>query len=98
MVVSVVFRDNPKRYDYLTDIPDFHRGEFAVVPVGPPTMGAFEVVRVVGLKEESAKATAWVVQRVDFSAWKKRMREQKQEERTRNREAHWKQIGEEVNY
>jgi len=79
MVVSVVFRDNPKKYDYLTDI-ELRKGELAVVPVGPPDAGAFEVVTVAAVKEFSIKATAWVVQRVDVKGWRQRMKKREQKE------------------
>ena len=75
MVVSVVFRDNPKKYDYLTDILYLQRGEFVVVPVGPLSEGAFEVARVAEVKEKSSKATAWAVQRVDVAGWRRKMKE-----------------------
>ena len=75
MVVSVVFRDSPKKYDYLTDI-DLRKGELVVVPVGSPDAGAFSVVRVAEVKESSPKATAWVVQRVNLANWRRRMQEQ----------------------
>lgn len=66
--VRVKFRNSPIIYDYLSDI-ELHEGDFAVVPATP----GFAVVHVVKVVEHSAKATAWVVQRVDVEGYKKRM-------------------------
>jgi len=73
MVVSVEFRGSPwKHYDYLTDL-DLKRGDLVIVPTGSTPLQEFAVVRVVGTKKESERATAWVAQKVDVEGFKKRM-------------------------
>lgn len=76
MVVSVLFRNGYKTYDYLTDL-ELNPGELVVVPAGPRD---FSVAKVMGLKEQSAKATAWVVQKVDVLGFRKKMRERQKVE------------------
>lgn len=44
-----------------------------VVATGSPDNRRFAVVRVVGIKESSPKAKAWVVQRVDVESFDARM-------------------------
>lgn len=76
MVVSVIFDDkSPKRYDYLTDLPNLKAGDFVVVPTGPPPYRNFAAVKIVGLKTESERATAWVVQKVDVDGFQNKMEE-----------------------
>ena len=81
MVVGVVFRGTPyKIYDYLTDLP-LCKGDLVVVPTGPlakgDTAGISErfvtVARVVRRRTASAKAFAWVIQKVDMTAFVNRM-------------------------
>lgn len=73
--VRVRFRNSPNIYDYLTDI-ELHEGDFAVVPASP----GFAVVHVVKVVEYSAKATTWVVQRVDVEGYRKRMAQREPKE------------------
>ena len=79
MVVSEEFRDTPwKHYDYLTDI-QLQKGDLAVVPAGPPEAERFAVVKVVDLKKESSRATAWVVQKVDVKGFQKKMKQRSED-------------------
>lgn len=71
-VVRVQFRNSPSLYDYFTDV-ELHEGDYAVVPTRP----GYAVVRVVEVRETSAKATAWVVQKVDTEGYEERMREKR---------------------
>lgn len=74
MVASVVFHDTPyKRYDYLSDIP-LEEGDFVVVSTGSPPSRRFAVVEVVGIKDRSDKATAWVMQKVDVDGFDRKMK------------------------
>ena len=77
MVVSVTFKYGPKTYDYLTGL-SLRPGDFVVVPTGPLGQGDFHfadldhlsIARVVKVKRESPKATAWVVGKVDLKHYK----------------------------
>lgn len=71
MVVQISFKGNlVKLYDYLTDL-NLKVGEPVVVPTG----SGYSVGRVERSVGSSSKATAWVVQRVDVTGHKARMRQ-----------------------
>lgn len=75
MVVSVIFKDTPyKSYDYLSDI-QLKEGDFVVVATGSKPFRRFAVVEVVKVKENSDKASAWVMQKVDVEGFDRRMEE-----------------------
>lgn len=56
-------------FSYLTDIDDFKEGDFAVVDT--PRSG-LTVVKVVEIASCDAKATKWVVDKVDVAAYQER--------------------------
>ena len=70
-VVSVVFSNGPKPYDYFTDMK-LKAGDLVVVPAGD----FFAVTTVLRMKEKSEKATAWVIQKVDLTAYRNRLAEE----------------------
>lgn len=80
MVVSVAFKNGPKTYDYLTSLA-LKPGDFVVVPTGPLGRGDFRfanldyisVARVIKVKRDSPKATAWVMGKVDIRLYKERL-------------------------
>lgn len=85
MVVGVKFRGTPwKTYDYLTDL-DLKKGDLVVVPVGPLSKGCgfaanlnhVSIVEVATVKPESDKAFAWVISKVDFEDYFRKMAERK---------------------
>lgn len=67
-VVSVSFNDNPKTYDYFTDLP-LKIGDLVVVPAG----SFYSVVTVKKVKDESIRATKFVVQKIDLRDFRQRM-------------------------
>lgn len=67
-VVSVVFQNSPKLYDYFTDLP-LKAGDLAVVPAG----SGLAVVQVKKLKAGSDKAKKLVIQKVDLEGYKERI-------------------------
>lgn len=67
-VVSVVFQNGPKTYDYFTDLP-LKAGDLAVVPAG----SGLAVVKVKRLKDKSEKAEKFVIQKVDIESYRERM-------------------------
>lgn len=77
MVVSVAFKNGPKTYDYLTSLA-LKPGDFVVVPTGPLGRGDFRfanldyisVARVIKVKRDSPKATAWVMGKVDIDYYR----------------------------
>lgn len=72
MVVSVVFRNTPKEYDYLCNLP-VKKGDLVVVPTGSAPFKDFAVVKVVRVKESSSKAKLWVAQKVDVEGFNEMM-------------------------
>lgn len=79
MVASVVFENTPyKSYDYLSDIP-LKKGDLVVVSTGSGPSRRFAVVEVVKIKEQSDKATSWVVQKVDTEGFDRRMEAKRKE-------------------
>lgn len=70
-VVSVTFSNGPKPYDYFTDMEP-KAGDLVVVPAGD----FFAVATVLKIKEKSEKATAWVIQKVDLTAYRNRLAEE----------------------
>ena len=68
MVISVVFRNTPKIYDYYCDLP-VKKGDLVVVPTGSFPFRDFAVVTVVNIKEDSPNAKLWVAQKVEVKAF-----------------------------
>lgn len=66
-VVTVAYQESPgRRYDFLTDIPGLTRGDLVVVKAAT----GYGLTKVIDTKEQSNKATAWVVDRVDVDGFK----------------------------
>ena len=74
MVISVVFRNTPKSYDYFCDF-QVKAGDLVVVPTGSAPFKDFAVTKVVGIKKTSVKATLWAMQKLDVKGFNERMEE-----------------------
>ena len=73
-IVQIAFAGNYEAlYDFFTDLDNLQDGE----PVVCDTSRGYSVGKVAGFIETSAKATNWIVQKVDVDSHKKRMEERR---------------------
>lgn len=90
-VATVRYDDFGQMYDFLTDIEDLKKGDQVVVE----SSRGLGIATVQAIKNHSAKATKWVVQRVDLEAHNERIeREEKLKELRAKMEKRYKEISE----
>ena len=71
-VVRFIEGYNTTKYDFFNDVEDLAKDDLVVVD----TVNGYSLAKVVEFKETSAKATKWIVQKVDTAAHKARLEKQ----------------------